>query len=118
MENQKKPAPDSTEKTTITGNWTTRQVWIGKIELLPDASQKACYHSDEFNWSYGGSGPSQLALAILLEVTQDQSFSLVYYQRFKWSVIAGLPKENFVLPVRTVLDWVDRARRAERADPS
>lgn len=39
------------------------------IELKPEASQKIINHSpDGFQWGYSGSGPSQLALAILLKV--------------------------------------------------
>lgn len=114
MENSNKGNSPSAEKTTITGDWMTRRVRVGDRELLPDESQKVCHHSpDGFNWGYGGSGPAQLALAILLDVTHDQSFSVVHYDRFKWSVVARLPKRNFVLPLRTVVDWVNRARRGE-----
>ena len=40
-------------------------------------------------WGYGGSGPAQLALAILLAVT-DEATAERFYQRFKWSVIAPI----------------------------
>ena len=43
-----------------------------------------------FNWGYGGSGPAQLALAILLRAT-DHETAVAYYQAFKWDVIAKLP---------------------------
>jgi len=46
-------------------------------------------HSTEFNWGYGGSGPAQLALAILCKEYGKQ-FALERYQAFKWSVIAWL----------------------------
>ncbi|GAI22752.1 unnamed protein product, partial [marine sediment metagenome] len=66
--------------TIIFGNWVSRRVHIGVRELLPDASQKICDHSpDGFNWGYAGSGPAQLALAILLDVTEDQDFSLAHH---------------------------------------
>ena len=38
---------------------------------------------------YGGSGPAQLALAILLAVT-DEATAEQFYQRFKWSVISPI----------------------------
>lgn len=41
-----------------------------------------------FAWGYGGSGPAQLALAILYEVTGNKELSLRYYQRFKNEVVA------------------------------
>jgi hypothetical protein len=36
-----------------------------------------------FSWGYGGSGPSQLALAILLDYLGDRERALRLYQRFK-----------------------------------
>ena len=40
----------------------------------------------------GGSGPAQLALAILADHLGDDEQALNLYQRFKWAVIAELPK--------------------------
>ena len=39
------------------------------------------------SWGYGGSGPSQLALAILADLVGVEE-ALRHYQEFKWSVIA------------------------------
>lgn len=75
-------------KHTLSGLISTRQVWLNGKELTPAWSQKLINHSpDGFNWGYGGSGPSQLALAIVLEITGKADG----YQDFKWDVIAGLP---------------------------
>lgn len=64
----------------------------GKI-LRPERSQKVRNHSpDGFNWGYNGSGPAQLSLAILLELT-DKEIALNNYQRFKSDVIACLEKD-------------------------
>jgi hypothetical protein len=61
--------------------------------LTPRASQRLFNHSpDGFNWGYGGSGPAQLALAILLDLFGDDSLALSWYQPFKWAVIARLPQ--------------------------
>ena len=64
--------------------------------LRPTTSLKLRNHSpDGFNWGYGGSGPAQLALAILLDHFSDaqnpRDAALWLYQRFKWAVIARLP---------------------------
>lgn len=57
--------------------------------LSPGPSQKLSNHSpDGFNWGYGGSGPAQLALALLLDVTGDMNIALRYHQNFKWQVVA------------------------------
>lgn len=42
-----------------------------------------------FNWGYGGSGPTQLALAILLQVTHRET-ARAHCQAFKWDAIARL----------------------------
>jgi len=44
-----------------------------------------------FMWGYGGSGPAQLALAILADLLGDDTQALMLYQPFKWKVIATLP---------------------------
>jgi len=61
---------------------------------LLDPKESQTYHNhspDGFNHGYGGSGPAQLALAIMLELTGRADG----YQDFKWDVIAGLPQEDF-----------------------
>jgi hypothetical protein len=73
---------------TLKGLASTREVWLDGKLLSPEESLKFRNHSpDGFCWGYGGSGPSQLALAIMLELTG----SAIGYQEFKWNHIAGLP---------------------------
>ena len=50
-----------------------------------------------FEWGYGGSGPAQLALAILADHLRDDEQALNFYQRFKWAVIAELPGRGWTL---------------------
>lgn len=67
-------------------------------ELSTDASLKLFNHSPTgFEWGYGGSGPAQLALAILLDFTRDPVESLKLHQSFKFMVIAGLEKDEWLL---------------------
>ena len=44
-----------------------------------------------FNWGYGGSGPSQLALALLADHLGNDQVAVKLHQQFKWQVIARLP---------------------------
>ena len=77
---------------TLKGHYATRRVWLDGEELFPYQSQSVYNHSpDGFNWGYGGSGPAQLALAIMLALTNSPSD----YQQFKWDVIAQLPEADF-----------------------
>jgi len=48
-----------------------------------------------FEWGYGGSGPAQLALAILAERNDDAALNL--YQDFKWACIAQIRGANWSL---------------------
>lgn len=50
-----------------------------------------------FEWGYGGSGPAQLALAILVHHLGEDEKSLELYQPFKSAVIAKLPKHAWTL---------------------
>ena len=45
-----------------------------------------------FEWGYGGSGPAQLALAILADHCGDDEMAFNFHHRFKWLVIAELPR--------------------------
>lgn len=45
-----------------------------------------------FEWGYGGSGPAQLALAMLADALVDPNLALRLHQSFKWRVIAALPR--------------------------
>jgi hypothetical protein len=79
----------------ISGFIDTRVVYVDGKELKPDESQKIRNHSpDGFNWGYGGSGPAQFALALLL-LYVDQETAQRYYQRFKFAWVASLPQSNF-----------------------
>jgi Family of unknown function (DUF6166) len=50
-----------------------------------------------FEWGYCGSGPAQLALAILADHLSDDREALNLYQRFKWAVVVGLPRRRWIL---------------------
>lgn len=71
-----------------------------RVEALQERQDLVNHSPDGFNWGYGGSGPAQLALAILADLFGDK-IATSYYQRFKWDVISKLPvdwqlKETFI----------------------
>lgn len=69
-------------------------------------------HSTEFEWGYRGSGPAQLALAILADALGDDARALALHQRFKEAVIAGLPRDAGwrldIADVRRVVEAIER----------
>src|SRR5262245_28326025 len=66
-----------------------------------------------FEWGYGGSGPAQLALAILADTLHDDARALHLHQHFKWRVIAKLPRrERWMLKQAEVLEHVLAIERA------
>ncbi len=63
---------------------------------LPPRFDLAMHSPDGFEWGYGGSGPAQLALAILADhCGSDEGRALRYYQAFKRAVIANLPEDEW-----------------------
>ena len=92
-------------KNIIRGKLITRSIFIDGELLRPEESQKVYNHSpDGFNVGYGGSGPAQLALAILLEFT-DKDIALRLHQEFKWDVIAKLPQTDFEIEL-DIKKWI------------
>jgi hypothetical protein len=84
-----------TRKIIIEGEVKTRTIKINGEVLSPKRSQDTRNHSpDGFAWGYGGSGPAQLALGLLMEFTSEKN-ALALYQKFKWEKIAPLPQTDF-----------------------
>ena len=65
-----------------------------------------------FEWGYGGSGPAQLALALLAHHLADDHAALNCYQNFKFAVIAALPHNCWELTSRQI----DQALSTIRAE--
>ena len=70
----------------ITGNFESHKVYIDGSQLSPKQSQAIVNHSPTgFAWGYSGSGPAQLALALLLKYTDENKASRLY-QEFKMKI--------------------------------
>ncbi len=98
---------------TYEGTKTDSLSWkVTKDEkrLDPRPSQMLWNHSpDGFSWGYGGSGPAQLALALLLDVGLDESLAVELHQPFKRDMIASLEiDEGWLLTTFEIEHWVRR----------
>jgi len=78
------------------------------------------YHSpDGFEWGYGGSGPADLALAIMADFLEEDPVEVLAYakgqgepsgavhahQQFKDKFIVGLAKDTWKLKEKDIKEW-------------
>jgi hypothetical protein len=68
-----------------------------------------------FEWGYPGSGPAQLALAILADHLANDEQALNLHQRFKWAVIAELPSKRWTLTPPEIDQALQNIREQEVA---
>lgn len=61
---------------------------------------------DGAEWGYGGSGPAQLALALLSDATGDEDLAQRHYQRFKREVVAGFERDRFLITQAEIRCWI------------
>lgn len=80
-------------------------VRVNGRNLSIEPSQRVHNHSEAYEWGYGGSGPSQLALAIMLDIF-DEETAACYYQKFKFEFIACAKFEGFVITSQDVENWL------------
>ncbi|MYD94133.1 MAG: hypothetical protein F4Y02_10660 [Chloroflexi bacterium] len=91
-----------------------REVYIDDQRLGLARSLAVVPHSPTgFMWGYGGSGPAQLALALLLEAGLGDRDADRLHHPFKWEVVAKLPHDGFELHGSTVWDWLGDCADAE-----
>jgi hypothetical protein len=57
-----------------------------------------------FEWGYGGSGPAQLAIAILAHAYDDE-FACESYQEFKREVVSELSEDGWTLTKQDLDVW-------------
>jgi Family of unknown function (DUF6166) len=88
------------------------------VPIPLSVSLKVRAHSpDGFEWGYGGSGPAQTALAILLDLfAKDVAASL--YQQFKFDVISKIKEDTWTLRASEIVLWVSaRLQESEQDNP-
>lgn len=80
-----------------------------RLELEP--SLKVANHSPTgFEFGYGGSGPAQTALAILLDFTNDERLAQCFHQDFKWKFIGGIQHPGGVIEAQEIEKFLKAAR--------
>ena len=77
--------------------------------LSPAPSQTIWNHSpDGFEWGYGGSGPAQLALGLLLDATGDERLAERLHNFFLRRVVVGFDKDEWQITAREIFEVIGR----------
>jgi Family of unknown function (DUF6166) len=86
------------------------EVWEtdGTIRALDPRFDLRNHSPDGFEWGYGGSGPSQLALAILVDLLGE--IGQVYYHDFKWARISTIETRTWSLTEHEIRTWYESTR--------
>ncbi|MGO9375206.1 MAG: DUF6166 domain-containing protein [Syntrophobacteraceae bacterium] len=101
----------------LKGKISTGEVWIDGKLVFAERSLAVCNHSPTgFSWGYLGSGPSQLALAILLRYLSKRE-AVALYQDFKLKFIANLPQTDFETQI-DIREWIAGIRAQLNDDDS
>ena len=89
-------------------NLSDEQVFVvrdGEVRFLNPRNDLINHSPDGLSWGYAGSGPAQLALAMLMEVLNDWERVQPIYQRFKGHFVARIPQHiNWTADGADVLD--------------
>ena len=72
---------------------------------LPERLDLRRHSPTGFEWGYGGSGPAQLALAILAHHAGDL-VALDHYQAFKRDFICSLPRDTWRIEANSIDYWL------------
>ena len=87
---------------------------INEYYLSPKESQEVHNHSpDGFEFGYGGSGPAQLALAILMDYTGKIPTTRVY-QAFKFKFIGSMQHPGGTIGGLKIEDFINQFKPEER----
>ena len=79
----------------------------GRLSSLPHIER---HSPDGFEWSYGGSGPADLARSLLIHWFGEE-IADAHYQAFKWACIAKIPHSGGTIRKAEVQRWLDTQSR-------
>lgn len=94
------------------------EVWVSRDNSVKRLNPRfdLRHHSPTgFECGYDGSGPAQLALALLADWSGDDSFAMRHYQNFKFKIIAGVPRREWELTGAQIFEVVAAMVAPKRA---
>jgi hypothetical protein len=64
-------------------------------------------------WGYAGSGPTMLALAILLDCLEDDASALKYYEAFRDDFLVPADYTGFIILEVQIRNWLEQRLKQE-----
>ena len=94
------------KRTSAIGAQKIKVLAVEKEYDLPHIEK---HSPDGFNWGFGGSGPADTALSILIDFLDgDREKAEKFYQDFKWAFIATIKREaDLVILGSKIRYWME-----------
>ena len=102
---------------TYRGSRERGKVWIESAEYeggwrdLPLRLDVFNRSPSGFEWGYLGSGPAQLALAILCDYLGEPQLAVRFYLEFKADIVARWKDDEWALTEQELAEWFDKDTR-------
>ena len=77
----------------------------GPVEPLPKRFDLENHSPTGFEWGYLGSGPAQLALALLADALHNDEEARRLHQQFKSAVVARFAQDSWELTREEIQQW-------------
>lgn len=92
----------------------TVEVYVstGRMYFLNPRLDLANHSPDGFQWGYAGSGPAQLALALLADAADDET-ARGLYQIFKQEIVAKIDDDSWRMTSDEINLWITRRTECE-----
>ena len=81
----------------------------GKRRRLYHRTGYGSHSPTGFEWGYGGSGPAELARALIKDATGDPDPHPALYQRFKFEYVSAFAHSGWTLDAAVVRKFVELA---------
>jgi hypothetical protein len=95
------------------GPGTVLKVDGEQTDYLDPRNDLRDHSPDGFQWGYGGSGPAQLALALVADATGDDELALRTYQRFKANTVARITGDTWEMTAGGIVAEVESYEEAD-----
>lgn len=89
----------------------------GSVRELGPSLRRPRFPNDQWEWGYAGTGPANLAWALIYDATGDVELANEMHQHLKWDVVSGWHKPGWSLDRDELLTLLSSyARRKLIAD--